>query len=99
MKEKTGIGIYAHGLEITQEDVDMWCGLCRFPIEGKRCKDKETIKACWGKSPNAHQWHLQHECPFAQKGQVCHCNDYKSFEDAFKAVGLKYKPSLKELKK
>jgi hypothetical protein len=95
-QKKTGIyNIYG---AVEQKDIDLWCGMCRFPTEGKKCQDKKNIQLCWSHS-DGHQWHLEHECPFHQKGMVCRCNDYKSFKESFEDVGLKYKPSLTEVVK
>ena len=94
-KNKKGIGVYSAVGECSQKDIDFWCGQCHFPFENGRCKDKANIRKCW-RSPNAHEWHLRHECPFARVGRKCECNDCKDFKDAFQRAGLEYKPSMNE---
>ena len=78
--------------EIPQKDIDFWCSRCHFPL-GPACSfDKALIQQCWDEgSAIAHQWHLQHECPFAHKKEECRCNSFKSIEEAFQSAGLKYK--------
>ncbi len=76
--------------EIPQHQIDYWCQLCQFPLatEGK-CTDKAQIQECWDKGSSiGNKWHLQHECPFAHKGEACRCNDFKTINDAFRAAGL-----------
>ena len=93
-----GTGIYRrHPLggteEVPQKDIDYWCGLCQFPLigGGQGCGTKEAIQQCWNESGAvAGEWHKQHECPFINLGQECHCNDFKTIEEAFKVAGIKY---------
>jgi len=78
--------------EVKQKHIDFWCKTCQFPYGEGKCQDKALIQKCWDASGSvAHNWHLQHECPFAHQGQTCRCNDFKTIEDAFLAAGLEYK--------
>ena len=78
--------------ELSQKYIDFWCGQCQFPL-GPACSfDKVLIQQCWDEGGAiAHQWHLQHECPFAHEGEECSCNSFKSIEEAFQSAGLEYK--------
>ena len=106
-----GTGIYHRNLlgeleEVDQGYIDFWCGQCQFPYGLEKCRDKKLIQRCWYElyaiaitlqAPSeAHVWHLQHECPFIHKGERCHCNDYKTIEEAFTAAGIEYRQSGKE---
>jgi len=78
--------------EIQQEQIDYWCSQCQFPFGPERCRDKALIQKCWDEGGAvAGRWHIQHESPFIHKGERCRCNDFKTIEDAFRVVGLKYK--------
>jgi hypothetical protein len=78
--------------EVPQKDIDFWCGQCQFPYGEGKCKDKAFIQRCWDETGAvAHNWHLQHECPFAHQGHRCRCNDFKGMKEAFLAAGLEYK--------
>lgn len=71
-----GTGVYNQwGQEISQESIDFWCNNCHYPPEGKKCDNPRAIQFCF-KYPDAHTWHLAHECPFAHRGLGCHCNDF-----------------------
>lgn len=89
-------GIYKEGVlgnqeEVSQEHIDFWCGLCQFPLGLGKCTKQQHIQQCWdGTNTIAGEWHKQHECPFLHQSQPCHCNDFKTMEEAFKAVGLEY---------
>ena len=71
-------------------DVECWCKQCRFPLTGtgKKCKTQPLIQQCWDMMLTGHQWHLEHECPFAHQGKECRCNDYKNIQDAFVGAGI-----------
>ena len=85
--------------EVPQKDIDFWCNLCQFPtfIANEtgltyKCTEPWQIQRCWDKTGAiAGEWHKQHECPFIHLNQPCRCNDFKSIEEAFKAVGLEYR--------
>jgi len=87
--------------EVKQEHIDAWCRECRFSFDLEKCQDKVLIQKCWFEvqsiastlqvDSEAHIWHLQHECPFIHNGERCHCNDFKTIKEAFKAAGLEYK--------
>lgn len=87
--------------EVEQKYIDHWCGQCQFPYGEGKCQTKELIQRCWFEhqamaatlnvESEAHVWHLQHECPFIHKGLACRCNDFKTVEQAFAALGMEYK--------
>ena len=100
-------GIFKHNVfgeleEVKQEHIDAWCEQCQFPYsEPRRCQGRDLKQRCWFElqgiastlnvGSEAHVWHLQHECPFVHQGQKCRCNDFKTVEEAFKALDLKYR--------
>jgi len=87
--------------EVKQEYVDAWCAQCQFPYGRQKCQGRDLKQRCWFElqgiastlniDSEAHVWHLQHECPYVHQGLPCKCNDFKTVEDAFKAVGLEYR--------
>ena len=93
--KKSGIfqdNIFGERIEIEQSSIDFWCEQCQFSYDSERCKEKSLIQECWDESESiGGKWHLQHECPFVHKGEVCRCNDFKNIKEAFKAAGLEYK--------
>lgn len=71
-----GTGVFnKFGGEIDQKSIDFWCGNCHYPPTGERCNSPALIQRCF-RYPNAHQWHINHECPFAHRKLNCHCNDF-----------------------
>lgn len=92
-----GTGIYHEVVpgiveEILQKNIDYWCSLCQFPLDYVRCQTRESIQKCWNDiGSNAGAWHIFHECPFTHVGQQCHCNDFKTRQEAFASVGLVYR--------
>lgn len=102
----TGIfkrNIFGELEEIKPEHIHYWCAECQFPYgdEGRKCQGRLLIQRCWFElqaiastlkvESEANIWHLQHECPYIHKGLPCKCNDFKTVEEAFKALGLEYR--------
>ena len=91
-----GTGIYHEIVpgfkeEVNQKYIEFWCNLCQFPLEFVKCQTRESIQRCWNQVGSvAGVWHLLHECPFARVGQKCHCNDFKTIEEAFSFAGPAY---------
>lgn len=89
--------------EVQQEHIHAWCEQCQFSYyrERRKCQGRLLIQRCWYELQaiastlnivsEAHIWHLQHECPYIHTGLPCRCNDFKTVEEAFKAVGLEYR--------
>lgn len=70
-----GTGIYKFPFgEVSQDKIDWWCERCKYPTEIPRCTTKAAIQQCW-RLPDAHTWHLLHECPMAHGGEPCRCNE------------------------